>query len=182
MTRRTAVLLGLLTVVASACSGGGDNAEPANKHSVETATTEAATTTTAVPRLGAVRGSHGGTVVARNYQQPVAAGAPSPTESGSPAGYVWGGLDVEVCLPSEAGEYAVASYVWKLTMPDHSSIEPSSSIYDQFPQPEYPFEQAVTPGQCVRGWIVFPVPGDSRPTGVSYAPDSSPLTWVVPSA
>jgi hypothetical protein len=183
---RRALIPGLVALaLATSCSGGGDDAaepEPVeNSETTEATTTTLPATTTTAPVPGAVVDNDGGTVALLAYDQPVADGAPAPVESSYPDGYVWSAIDVEVCVPAAPDEYAVVNYLWSLTMPDNSIIEPSSSTYQGFPQPEYPFEQMVSPGQCVRGWITFAVPGDSRPTGVQYTPPGkAPLKWSVP--
>ena len=187
-TRRAALAAAVALMLVTSCSGGDDDtagAEPAVANDPEperttTSTTEPATTTTTTPGLGAVQNNEGATATALAYEQPVAPDAPSPAESELPDSYVWSALDVEVCVPSSPGEWYVGNYIWKLTMPDNSIVEPSSVTYLGFPQPEYPVEQAVSPGQCVRGWITFAVPGDSRPTGVQYSPDGALLRWSIP--
>ncbi|WP_199826546.1 hypothetical protein [Streptomyces sp. WM4235] len=53
------------------------------------------------------------------------------------------------------------------------------------PKPEFPtMPTVVKAGDCVRGKIPFPVPGDQRPTKIVYAPigHPSPIEWAVPAA
>lgn len=115
------------------------------------------------------------------YRQPVARSAPRPDEQ---AGYEWGAVDVKVCASKTVPVpgITVSHSPWSLVYADDSQIEPSSTGYGQFPQPDYPWgEKQVAPGRCVRGWITFPVPAKKRPVAVEYAPTGEPVAprWTV---
>lgn len=109
-----------------------------------------------------------------SYKQPVAAGAPTPDQDG----YVWGAVDLKVCAihPDANTQTAYVNQVpWSLVYADSTLAQPSSVGYRQFPQPEYPSgDTTIAWGQCIRGWITFPVPAKSRPTMVEYHPEASP--------
>ncbi|MFB8035887.1 hypothetical protein ACFC5Z_23650 [Streptomyces sp. NPDC056004] len=109
-----------------------------------------------------------GSVTVLSYQQPVKSAASAAEESGA-KGYVWAALEVKVC--STLGEFTTSSQPWTLAYADGARIEPSSTTYDDFPKPEYVEDAAVGPGDCSRGKIVFPVPGDQRPARAIYATD-----------
>lgn len=137
----------------------------------------------------------GGTAAVLAYVQPVADSGPQPHDAGYPEGLVWGAADVRVCVPdvppSEVFEdeqvpeaedrWFVSTAPWSLLYEDGSLVTSSNTGYSSFPQPEYPWgDQPVSLGQCVRGWIVFPVPDDTSPIGVQYAPSgTAPVTWRV---
>ena len=109
------------------------------------------------------------------YKQPVATSATRPSQ----AGYEWGAADVQVCAVHD--EIGVSHGPWALVYADNTTIEPSSIGYQQFPLPEYPWdEKKLQPGRCVRGWITFPAPKGKRPTMVEYTPAEDPPTdWQV---
>ncbi|MEU9924542.1 hypothetical protein AB0H51_25180 [Streptomyces griseoluteus] len=116
-----------------------------------------------------------GTVTVLSYQQPVRASVTAAEEIGT-KGYVWAALEVKVC--STKGEFVTSSQPWTLAYDDGARVEPSSSTYDDFPKPEYVEDADVSPGDCSRGKIVYPVPGDKWPAKAIYATDSSPaLRW-----
>ncbi|MBZ4016261.1 hypothetical protein CCS38_11015 [Streptomyces purpurogeneiscleroticus] len=125
-----------------------------------------------------------GATTAIAYEQPVARGSVQPEEEfgSEQAGYVWAALEVKVCS-TEGQEVYVNNTPWSLAYADGARVEPSSVTYGDFPRPEYPIgDTAVRVGDCVRGKIVFPVPGNQRPERVVYAPPSSDaVEWSVPS-
>lgn len=119
------------------------------------------------------------TAVVYAYRQPVAKTAPQPDEQ---PGYVWGAADVKVCATKASPGIIVTNGPWTLAYADDSQIEASSTGYQQFPQPGYPFgEKSLAAGRCIRGWITFPVPGGKRPVAVEYAPEGEPVAprWTV---
>jgi hypothetical protein len=52
---------------------------------------------------------------------------------------------------------------WTVNGDDGSRYPASSSTYEDYPKPEYPFagEETYKPGDCVKGWIVFTT--DAKP-------------------
>lgn len=130
------------------------------------------------PKLGQeVAWPDGLKVTAFAWKQPVAKSAPKPSEDGAPAGYVWGALDVQVCVPNQA---TLSNLPWYVRYADNTTIEPSSTGYSQFPKPEYIWgERNVAAGSCTRGWITFAVPGDVRPVSAVYSvEDKREATWL----
>lgn len=115
------------------------------------------------------------------YEQPIHTDESAADEINAP-GNVWAALDVKVC--DQTGDIFVNNQPWQLSYPDGSRIAPSGSTYSDFPQPEYPAgDTAVPTGSCVRGKIVFNVPGKKRPTTIVYSTaDESPVVWSVPAA
>ncbi|MEV5768315.1 hypothetical protein AB0L34_27585 [Micromonospora sp. NPDC052213] len=115
------------------------------------------------------------------YRHNVAKSAPRPEEQ---PGFVWAAVDVKVCANKDitVSSVGVSNGPWTLVYADDTTIGPSDTGYDSFPEPEYPWsEKALAPGRCVRGWITFPVPGTKRPVFVEYAPEGEQVTprWAV---
>ncbi|MBM0255511.1 hypothetical protein [Micromonospora sp. 4G55] len=195
---RTLHLAAALLLAATGLAGCASDEEPAAAPSpTPAAATSAAPTATAVATtspsptaagdtplaLGKSRPSPDGAVVSTvfAYKQPVARSAPRPDEQPN---FEWGAADIKVCVNKGyiENQIVVSNSSWALTYADDTQIEASSTGYDSFPKPEYPWgEKALAPGRCVRGWITFPVPARKRPVFVEYAADSEPVPprWAV---
>lgn len=119
-----------------------------------------------------------------SYQQRVARDATDPEEAfGSESkGYVWSAVELKVCNDADSGQVLpTSSAVWKLAYDDGALVDPSSTIFDQFPKPWYPFDAELKAGRCVRGKLVFAVPGGQRPDRVVYGPEGlEPVEWTIP--
>jgi hypothetical protein len=111
-------------------------------------------------------------VTVYHYKQPVAASAPKPEQSG----YIWGAIDVKVCVHRDA---SVSNTPWSLAYGDDTQLVPSSTGYDSFPTPAYPWgDKSMKSGHCIRGWITFPVPKSPKPTMVEYSlDDGTVVDW-----
>lgn len=97
--------------------------------------------------------SFGSTVTVLAYEADSALDAPLP--QGSPSH--WSSVEVEVCNNTAEDGYASSS-PWTLRDSDSRSHEPSSVGYNQFPSPQYAWGDApLFAGDCLRGWITFPV-------------------------
>ncbi|MFD9047671.1 DUF4352 domain-containing protein [Streptomyces zaomyceticus] len=182
----SALLLGL-----TACGTTPEPERPAAApQATTTETTSASPTatpeaTTATPmRLGVTHtwedtdAGVSGTSVALSYQQGFKSAGSAAEETGTP-GYVWAALELKVC--STKGTFAATTSPWTLAYADGARVEPSGSTWDDFPKPEFPVETTLTPGKCVRGKVVYPVPGGSRPETIVYAPGSmTPVEWAAP--
>ncbi|MEU1867864.1 hypothetical protein [Streptomyces gardneri] len=205
MRRLTTAALAAGTTILLALTGCGASenppATPAAKTGAEGATDSASTPatettspsptaspepTTAAPlKLGAthtwedVDAGVSGISTALSYQQGIKSVGLAAEETGN-AGYIWAALELKVC--STKGMFIATPTPWTLSYADGARIEPSSSTWDDFPKPEFPFETKLTPGKCVRGKVVFPVPGNSNPETIVYAPESAetPVEWAVP--
>lgn len=115
-----------------------------------------------------------------SYEQPITTAVSAEEDLGQP-GYVWAALELKVC--TDVGELWVSEGDWILAYEDGTRVESSSNTYDDFPRPEFPFEAEVRAGDCVRGKVVYPVPGKQRPERVLYTPNGdSEVTaeWAVP--
>lgn len=120
-----------------------------------------------------------GTVTVLDYKQGVRS-IVSADEDGGTDGYEWAYVELKTC--STSGSFLASVEPWTISYEDGTRVEPSSSTYGDFPKPEYPVETQLTTGRCVRGKLVFPVPGDSWPQNVVYAPYGldTPQEWAVP--
>jgi hypothetical protein len=104
-------------------------------------------------------------VAAFAYKQPVATTAPKPEQEG----YEWGAIDVRTCALVD--EIVVSTRPWMVAYADSTMARASSTGYQQFPEPLYPWgEQPVPKDRCVRGWITVPVPAGKRPVTIQYNP------------
>ncbi|MBT2611425.1 hypothetical protein J7I97_24995 [Streptomyces sp. ISL-87] len=119
------------------------------------------------------------TVTVLGYEHDVRAHT-SADEEYKTSGYVWAAVEIKVC--STKGTVGVTRTPWALAYADGARVEPSSSTYDDFPRPEYPFEADIRNGDCLRGKTVFAVPGKQRPERVLYTSSilPEPAEWAVP--
>lgn len=183
------VLIVATAVITAAVVGGSDSgeqsaADAATSQPAATAVpaSSAPTTPTPVPTassmplLGTEVTKDSAKVTAFAYKQPVAQNAPRPQQ----AGLEWAAADVQVCATID--DVVVTNLPWHLVYADHTTISASSTGYNQFPEPSYPWGEKDLPnGRCVRGWITFPVPADKRPTSIEHSPPGSSLTeWAIP--
>jgi hypothetical protein len=169
-------------LVTMVCAGCSTSATSADGGFVTTASASPSAPASPKPSghpLGERAAANNGLVEATvfGYQQPTAAAAAAPEQSG----YVWGAVDAQACVSTTAlFNVAISSAPWQLRYTDGSQIASSKSADPQFPQPLYPsIQTSLAPGSCVRGWIVFAVPANTRPVLVRYAPrDATPVDWV----
>jgi hypothetical protein len=99
-----------------------------------------------------------------------------------PRGTRWAGADVQVCVVRTAiFDVTVSQGPWLLLLADGPGTAASPAPADAVPQPAYPTDhRRVHPGECVRGWIAFPVPAGGRPVAVQYSPaGADPVSWPV---
>lgn len=198
MHARTTAALILAGVLLVGCGNSTDDAKPAASRATETTTAAAKPTPTITPDAGPTTldmgyswawensdQTTGGTTTVIAYKQHVATDATTPEEdAGAEAkGYVWASLEIKTCSDdTSTASITVGNGDWKLAYDDGALIESSSTTYDQFPRPEYPIETQLAPGRCVRGKIVYAVPGDQRPTQATFvtAGGEQPAEWTVP--
>ena len=126
-------------------------------------------------QLGKAAAANNGQVSATvfEYRQPVGTGAPSGT--------AWGAADVQICIQkSTLFDVSVSRGAWQVLPATGQPIEARMGADTGFPQPAYPTDfKRLAPGQCVRGWIGFAIPGGQRPVAVQYAPSgAAPVSWV----
>jgi hypothetical protein len=104
--------------------------------------------------------------------------APKPVSGGH-----WVGADVRVCVkqpPADSPVNATWS-TWSVSDAQFGNYNSSNLTYNQFPTPEYPDGDGnpVAIGDCVRGWVLFPVGDGVSITTVKYTPSSAstPVMW-----
>lgn len=186
-----AIAAGLLVTLTACGSNDGSTKAPTNSGTAKETPAPQPTAASPSPaaaalaKIGTVRkfndpataeyDATAGSVAVLAYEQPVKSVGSAAEESGA-KGYVWAALEVKVC--STLGEFTTSSQPWTLAYADGARIEPSSTTYDDFPKPEYVDDAALAPGDCSRGKIVFPVPGNQRPAKAIYAPEqTATMRW-----
>lgn len=199
MRASTAAVTAVLAITLVGCGSGSEpektraavseaaqpDGTPTEQQTAEGAAAQADAKTPEIVATGAVQkfsfagdeeyDPNAGTVTVLSYQQPVTASV-TASEEVSAKGYVWAALEVKVCATK--GEFTTSSLPWTLAYEDGARIEPSSTTYEDFPKPHYVENAAVSAGDCSRGKIVFPVPGNDRPSKAIYATESYPtLRW-----
>lgn len=120
------------------------------------------------------------TAVVLSYTQPVE--GPRPPDSKTLGGDVWAAVEVKVCNTT-AKTFTVSQFPWSLAYEDGTRVKVTGLGGGDLPKPEFPTDPvAVKRGDCVRGKIPYPVPGDKRPARIVYAPEAleEPIDWVVP--
>lgn len=192
-TRTTAALAALLLTALTAC-GSADkpkaesSSTPPAAEATEAAEPEPSPTQQTIFEFGSAwefestaesEDAIAGAVTVFDYEQGVRS-VGSAAEEVDNKDYVWAYIEIKTC--STKGNFTASTEPWTLAYGDGTRIEPSSSTWGDFPKPEYPFETKLTAGKCVRGKLVFPVPGSNRPNSVVYAPASldTPREWTVP--
>jgi hypothetical protein len=192
-TRTTVAAVLLLAATATACSSSGEpekirvtvtqtvTATPGEEADAEPSSSS---DTYAFGDLWEFEGTDDGdavegSVTVLGYKQGGIKTVGSASEEAGAPGYVWAYTDLKVC--STKGSYTDDTTSWTLYYSDGSRVDPSSSTYGDFPKPEFPTQVTVTAGKCVRGKLVFPVPGGKRPESVLYAPPGTdePVEWKV---
>ncbi|MFI1171514.1 hypothetical protein [Streptomyces melanogenes] len=188
MTRGLGV--SLLLAALTACSGTKSPNDDAST-SPTTSSTEAQPTPESAPTpqpalamgrewaFESVTDGIQGVVTVIDYKQGIRSVASAEQDAGSP-GYEWAYLELKTC--STSGSFSATTDPWTLAYEDGSRFEASSTTYDDFPKPEYPAETRLTTGKCVRGKLVFAVPGKDWPSTVVYSPTGLkiPQEWQIP--
>lgn len=113
-------------------------------------------------KVGQTWAGDGATTTVTTFRKDAAPDAPAPA-----AGQSWDAADVKVCV-TETGY--VSTQPWALTGSDSGIYKPAGEVYNQFPEPEYPFlDTVLKAGTCASGWIVFAVPDSATPAQVRYS-------------
>jgi hypothetical protein len=111
------------------------------------------------------------------YTEPAADGA-APDKAGDE----WAAADVQTC-EQKGSVFPVTVNIgpWSLRYSDGTAILPTQTTAPQFPQPLYPSNPStLKAGQCLRGWIMFPVQAGKAPQLVHYAAqNATPIDWVI---
>jgi hypothetical protein len=95
-------------------------------------------------------------------------------------GYVYFGADVKLCVVENTdAPISVSPGPWSVSFADDTSVAALFLSDGWFDLPLYPQDRVVPVGRCVRGWIPFEVPKDSKPKTLLYVPSTSPLEWAI---
>lgn len=174
-----------LAATLTGCSDTSDKGAPPRDASKQRATQQTTPTAEAKPAGPRAFGKAvtwstdggSGTTNVLSYRQPVS-GVQPPTSTGA-AEEEWGVLEVKVC--TKKGKVGVTQRPWSVAYADGARVTTTGQSGGDFPRPEYPQEAMVSPGDCVRGLLMFPVPKGKRPERVIYAPDGAdPAEWKIP--
>ncbi len=117
----------------------------------------------------------GHTVTYYSMQRPAATSAPDPQDPATE----WVAIDVQVCYGPGAKDFD-NTHSWVLVDAGNGNYDPSSVGYSQFPSPKFPSgDLTVVDGQCIRGWIVYPVVIGTPVVNVAYLPYGAdrPVVW-----
>ncbi|EFQ84758.1 hypothetical protein HMPREF0063_10099 [Aeromicrobium marinum DSM 15272] len=106
-----------------------------------------------------------------------------PAEVAEP-GQRWDAALVSSCndavTETEATTVAFNERAWQLRDGAGGRYEASTVKYRQFPVPVYPSDINLQIGDCVQGWIVFPVAADAQIESVVWSVDGEDLsTWTL---
>ncbi|MET4610654.1 hypothetical protein ABIC28_001632 [Rhodococcus sp. PvR044] len=174
---RVTVAIAAIAATTAGC-GGSDDQQTAPETSAASA---APSTVSKAPEpLGSeltFTGDEGG-VTARvsvlNFNPAAAPGAPAPSGGGH-----WVSAEVQTCVDASPSPMSVSWSEWSVLDATNGRYPVSGLTYNQFPRPEYPVgSEVVNVGECVRGWVVFPVADGAAIDRVRYTPNQSVnATW-----
>ncbi len=159
--------------LASACSSSIEGT------AIGTTTSAAASsTTTSGPPIPLALGSEATTdggvrVMMLNVSPHAASEAPAPTSGGR-----WYAADVQLCAGKT--EATAGWRQWVVLDASGGRYEGASISYRQFPVPAFPFAETPVPtGECVRGWVMFPVGEGTRIERVRFTDTRNvqAMTW-----
>jgi hypothetical protein len=98
-----------------------------------------------------------------------------------PGGGHWSGADVQTCVKKADTPFTVAGNDWSVFDAKDGAYDATNDVSNVLPPPPYPVNsQPVANGQCVRGWVLFPVSFGTAVVSVKYKPGSdTPTVWSV---
>ncbi len=96
-----------------------------------------------------------------------------------PSGGHWVGADVQACLKDSRTAFTVSWADWSVSDAGNGQYQASSDRLPEFPTPQFPFaNEPLAVGECVRGWVAFPVAFGVQITTVKYKPEGRiPVFW-----
>jgi hypothetical protein len=95
------------------------------------------------------------------------------------------GANVRTCVKkSTKVRDTIAWSDWAASAGNGNIYTGSDSSWDGWPSPQYPPYKVLSPGECVAGWLLIPVPKGQRMVKVSLAPigDATAAEWILPRA
>ena len=85
--------------------------------------------------------------------QNIAVTAPPP-----PSGGHWVGADVQTCLKGSPRPFTINFTDWSVADDSTGRYPGTGEFHVEFPTPQYPLTpEVLANGECVRGWVFFPV-------------------------
>jgi hypothetical protein len=96
-----------------------------------------------------------------------------------PSGGHWVGADVQACLKDSRTAFTVSWGDWSVSDSGNGQYQASTDRLSEFPTPQFPFaSEPLAVGECVRGWVAFPVAFGVQITTVKYKPEGRiPVFW-----
>jgi hypothetical protein len=96
-----------------------------------------------------------------------------------PSGGHWVGADVQACLKDSRTAFTVSWGDWSVSDAGNGQYQASTDRLSEFPTPQFPFaSEPLAVGECVRGWVAFPVAFGVQVTTVKYKPEGRiPVFW-----
>lgn len=81
----------------------------------------------------------------------------------------WWAAMVEGCATSDE-QVSVSWQPWSITGADGGTYPSSTSNWDDFPRPQYPFsgDKPLPKGKCAKGWVMFALDAKTKPATVEY--------------
>lgn len=172
------VMCAVIVAATAGCGSDDPGSGAASVSAVPTSTDVPAKSTAPDPLGSELSFTGDGQTAARvtvlNFDPAAAPEAPAP-----PGGGHWVGAEVQTCIDGAEAPIGVGWSQWSVLDATNGRYPASSLTYNQFPRPEYPVgSEVVNVGECVRGWVVFPVADGAAIDRVRYTPNQSVnATW-----
>ena len=85
----------------------------------------------------------------------------------------WVSADIETCVRKSDVTVTTDWYAWSVVDANSGDYDAGNVKYSAFRAPQYPHREAVAVGDCVRGWVSFPVIDGVDITKVKFQPNPS---------
>lgn len=164
-------------VLASACGSSEEGGKVDTGKVVPTAAS-ATIAPTAIPTSSAAIGDivqtkAGNTVRIYSYEAPATGGSSFETAKD---GKMFAAIDVEACAGAtpDSGSLAMNPFNFEMQMPDNTRLQQ----FGGWKEPAL-HSTKLAPTDCVRGWVTFEVPLNTKPAFVIFE-GSSQIKWRVP--
>lgn len=197
--------LTLLSLALSGCGGGADSASPdpevATVTVTETASPQATPSASTAPsasakptsvppnvgadalQVGQWREGSGVRSIASVLQQPSDVTPPSYLQGEFDAEGAL--LQVKACARKSSDKPApISSYDFYLYDRAGGEYTVGSSSWDEWPPvPQFPFDTKIAPGRCVQGWVLYPMPEQTRIERASFGSGADAVAeWLAPAS
>jgi hypothetical protein len=85
----------------------------------------------------------------------------------------WVSADVETCVHKSDVTVTTNWYVWSVVDANDGDWDAGNVAYSAFRAPQYPHRLTIAVGDCIRGWVSFPVADGVDITKVKVQPNPS---------